>query len=282
MREASARGLSHVLIAMTVQTGCVRDGAFVCTAERVCEHFGVTGTCEPNGYCSFPDVSCPDGRRFGEHAGPTSGQCVTDATGDAGVDVDGSTPPLDSTVDGSTPPQGSKVVISQFYASGSKSAAAYARDYAVLRNVGPTPVSLAGWSFQHYKTGQGWKLLALPSTTLPAGERFLIRLYYDGGGGGESGTTLPAHDLAAPDTTDWNLSTSNGEALAITTTTGLLASCTTTAVVDLVGFNGSPPCREGAAGAGTTTDTNALVRRSAGTQDTDDNAADFELAAPSP
>jgi alpha-tubulin suppressor-like RCC1 family protein len=51
---------------------------FVCQRDEQCVDGAALGMCEPEGYCSFSDASCPDsGRRFGEHASPElSGQCV--------------------------------------------------------------------------------------------------------------------------------------------------------------------------------------------------------------
>lgn len=37
---------------------------------------GIAGLCEPQGFCSFPDLSCASGRRFAEHAGAESTTCV--------------------------------------------------------------------------------------------------------------------------------------------------------------------------------------------------------------
>jgi len=46
---------------------------FTCTGDASC---GPGGTCEVNGFCSFPDGMCPSGRRFGDLGGPSAGQCV--------------------------------------------------------------------------------------------------------------------------------------------------------------------------------------------------------------
>lgn len=39
---------------------------------------GTIGTCEVNGFCSFPDPTCASGSRFGTASGSVSGQCVGD------------------------------------------------------------------------------------------------------------------------------------------------------------------------------------------------------------
>ena len=50
-------------LAMTV--ACGGAGVFACTDASEC---GVSGTCEANGFCSFPDVECASGQRYGAHA----------------------------------------------------------------------------------------------------------------------------------------------------------------------------------------------------------------------
>ncbi len=62
--------------------------AFDCTSNTSCRNGGVTGTCEPTGFCSFPDPSCPMGSRYGAAAGSLSNQCVG-AGSDGGVIGDG-------------------------------------------------------------------------------------------------------------------------------------------------------------------------------------------------
>ncbi len=57
--------------------------AFPCSAERACVDGERTGRCEPTGYCSFGDPSCPSGRRYGRLApDPMSERCVAVVCGD--------------------------------------------------------------------------------------------------------------------------------------------------------------------------------------------------------
>jgi hypothetical protein len=44
-----------------------------------------TGTCEPTGYCSFADPTCPASRRYSDWAGELAGQCVGGAGADGGM-----------------------------------------------------------------------------------------------------------------------------------------------------------------------------------------------------
>lgn len=58
--------------------GCVgRSSAFVCETSAECVHAGNVGACEPSGYCSFDDLGCASGRRYGDLASPVlAGACV--------------------------------------------------------------------------------------------------------------------------------------------------------------------------------------------------------------
>ena len=64
---------------MAVVGGCtpISDG-FRCQGSNQCVREGVAGTCESDGWCSFPDAACGSGRRYGEFAGDgRGGACVT-------------------------------------------------------------------------------------------------------------------------------------------------------------------------------------------------------------
>lgn len=59
--------------------------AFVCASAVECQAGGASGTCEPNGYCSYADGSCGAGRRYGGGAGGgLAGICVGDEPGGDG------------------------------------------------------------------------------------------------------------------------------------------------------------------------------------------------------
>jgi hypothetical protein len=80
-------GVLVVAIASAVgAVGCLpADGAFHCSSDTACIGAGVAGTCQPTGYCSFPDGSCANGR-YGALSGALSNQCVSSVTADAGHD----------------------------------------------------------------------------------------------------------------------------------------------------------------------------------------------------
>jgi hypothetical protein len=80
-----------IVVMCIVLEGC-GAAAFNCATDDVCDE----GLCEPTGYCSFFDPTCPSGRRYGEHSGGLSGQCVPadEATGDASTSSPGSSSSL--------------------------------------------------------------------------------------------------------------------------------------------------------------------------------------------
>ena len=79
------------IVVVVMGSGCKYGPyEFACTDNASC---GPGGTCETNGFCSFPDSTCPSGRRFGDLGGP-NGQCAGDVPPDAGPDV----PPPDARV----------------------------------------------------------------------------------------------------------------------------------------------------------------------------------------
>ncbi|MCA9707361.1 MAG: hypothetical protein KDK70_16020 [Myxococcales bacterium] len=49
-------------------TACSGSELFACAQSDQCVLDGQLGTCEPDGYCSFPDEACDSGRRYGDLA----------------------------------------------------------------------------------------------------------------------------------------------------------------------------------------------------------------------
>jgi hypothetical protein len=80
------------LVLAGVSCGCMKlASGFACRSSDQCLYQGVNGTCEPSGWCSFPDATCASGRRYGSAAG--GGYASTCATPggpqDAALDVGG-------------------------------------------------------------------------------------------------------------------------------------------------------------------------------------------------
>lgn len=83
----SAFGTGLLIVALVSTPGCGVE-SFQCSQHANCEIDGVGGSCEANGYCSFPDPACDSGRRYGEHAGDMLGKLcvpVDDATEGTGI-----------------------------------------------------------------------------------------------------------------------------------------------------------------------------------------------------
>ena len=166
----------------------------------------------------------------------------------------------------------SDIVISQVYGGGGNSGATYTHDFIELFNRGAAPISLAGWSVQYASSsGSSWtNKTDLPSVTLQPGQFMLIQQAKGTGGT----TALPTPDATGSIT----LSATNGK-VALVASTVVLTGTNPTGYVDLVGF-GSANHFEGAA-APTLSNTTAAVRTNACT-DSDNNAADFSAATPTP
>ena len=83
------------MVGFGIGLACGPPAAFVCQSDGQC----TGGTCEPGGYCSFPDDSCPSRARFGEHApAGIANECVTPP----GDDTDGGTSSTPSDSDDGT------------------------------------------------------------------------------------------------------------------------------------------------------------------------------------
>jgi hypothetical protein len=80
------------LLAVLLVAGCAPNlpAGYTCTVDSQCVSNGTNGVCEPTKACSFPDISCASGKRYG-NLGPTplAGNCV-EVLGDGGTGSDGS------------------------------------------------------------------------------------------------------------------------------------------------------------------------------------------------
>ena len=87
-----ARAIGGALaLALTAVAGlaCNDGAAFVCNEDSDCAGAGAPGQCEPTRYCSFPDETCPSGRRYGDAA--VDGLATTCTDPDAGTGGTGTT-----------------------------------------------------------------------------------------------------------------------------------------------------------------------------------------------
>lgn len=72
--------VSRALGLALASSACADPTTFVCQTDEQCVVQRIPGICEAEGVCSFPDPACPSGQRYGESAGPLSGECVEDET----------------------------------------------------------------------------------------------------------------------------------------------------------------------------------------------------------
>jgi len=165
------------------------------------------------------------------------------------------------------------IVISQVYGGGGNTGATYTNDFIELFNAGGAPVDITGWSVQYASaTGTTWLVTALTGTIQP-GHYYLIQEAAGSGG------TMP---LPTPDATgSIAMSGTNGKVALVVNDTALTGSCPA-GVVDFVGYGGTANCYEGSGPTPTLSNTTAALRNNNGCTDTNNNAADFSVSAPTP
>src|SRR5689334_536024 len=166
-----------------------------------------------------------------------------------------------------------QVVISQVYGGGGNAGANYKNDFVELFNRGTAPVTVTGWSVQYASaSGTSWTPTSL-SGTLQPGQYYLVQ---EAAGTGGS-TNLPTPDAIGTIA----MSLSAGKVALVNSSVALTGACPTSGVQDFVGFGGAN-CFEGTGPTPTLTNTTAALRAGNGCTDTNNNAADFSTAAPTP
>lgn len=171
-----------------------------------------------------------------------------------------------------------QVVISQAYGGGGNSGATLRNDFVELHNRTNSPISLEGWSVQ-YASAAGTFSVASNSVvltgTIAPGGYYLVQ-----GAAGTGGS----QDLPTPDASGgMALSGTNGKVL-LSSASDLIGAAdplTEPTVSDLVAYGSATPF-EGSGAAPRLSNTTAVFRAINGSQDTDDNAADFSTATPAP
>lgn len=170
------------------------------------------------------------------------------------------------------------IVISQVFGGGGVAAASpYRNDFIEILNRGSSPVSLNGWSVQFsYSGSTSWLVTNLPNVTLAPGQYFLVQEAASANG---SGALLPTPDAIGTS----NLHPVDGKVAVVNSTNALTGACPASSptIVDFLGY-GNGGCFEGPSpvvGMGITVSAN---RNGTGCVDTDQNSADFTVAAPTP
>ena len=162
----------------------------------------------------------------------------------------------------SAAPDGSNVVINEVYGGGGNTGSVFSNDFVELYNPTGKDIDITGWVLdQQSAPGNSGSKTTL-SGIVPAGGYYLIQ--------GKAGSNVTG-DLPTPDITNDKMDFGAKGAIAV-----LLNG---DAEVDRVGW-GSAAKPEGSAAAGTSNST-SIQRKAAGV-DSDNNADDFEAAAPTP
>ncbi|MCL4868282.1 MAG: ExeM/NucH family extracellular endonuclease [Anaerolineae bacterium] len=172
------------------------------------------------------------------------------------------------------------LVISQVYGGGGNAGAPYTHDFIELYNASSSPININGWSVQYTSAaGTSWQVTPLSGTVAP-GSYYLIQQ-----AAGNSCAGLPCGSpLPTPNATGTsNMSGTVGKVALVNNSTALSGACPTGgAIVDFVGYGGTANCFEGSGPTPALSNTTAALRKDGGNQDTDDNAADFEVGPPNP
>jgi hypothetical protein len=173
----------------------------------------------------------------------------------------------------------SDIVVSQVFAGGGNSGAAYANDFVELFNRGSSSVDVSGWTIQYASASStSWQATALSGSIAP-GRYYLVQL----ASGGANGAALPTVDATGTS----NLAVSGGKVALVRSNAGLTCGATagscsaSSSVADLIGY-GSATDYEGSAAAAALSGTTAALRGTGGCADTDANASDFSAVAPAP
>jgi len=167
----------------------------------------------------------------------------------------------------------SGVVISQIYGAGGNSGATYKNDYIEIFNAGATAVNVGGWSVQYASSGgSSWQVTGIPAgTQLQAGQYLLIRQQ-----AGAGGTVDVPGDING----NIPMSATAGK-VALVRSTAALSGTNPAGVEDIVSFGSAATPTEGSP-TPTLSASSAAFRAAEGCTDTNNNSADFSLAAPLP
>ena len=165
------------------------------------------------------------------------------------------------------------VRISQVYMGGAAPNSTYACNFVELFNASAESVSLAGWSLQYATSTTSFKKFVFPELGIGAHQYLLV-----GGACSETGQPIPTPDAPG----SFKAGATAGRVALVAHLT-IITNHADPGVIDYVGYGSDPAIdHEGSGPAPATSYTTAAVRKNGGCTDTDDNAADFEIIAPSP
>ena len=168
------------------------------------------------------------------------------------------------------------VTISQLYGGGGNGGATFSHDFVELFNPHSAPFDLTGWSIQYgAATGETWQVQPLGGAIGP-GEYYLIRLATNNA---LIGAPVPPANVNG----DINMAAAAGKLALVNSFDSLVGPCPIedVTIVDFLGYGTTANCAEGTRSAAPSA-TTAAFRKNNGSTDTDNNLADFLIAAPNP
>lgn len=175
-----------------------------------------------------------------------------------------------------------QVVISQVYGGGGNSGATYKSDFVELFNRGSVAVDITGYTLQYASASGAFggtttnpNKTNLPSVTIQPGQYYLIQQATGAGG------TIDLDPDFTPTGNELLAMSGTNLKIVLASDNVTVTSATDANVVDFVGI-GSANIFEGTAAVPVISNTTAAFRNSDGCTDTNDNVADFTVAAPAP
>jgi len=173
------------------------------------------------------------------------------------------------------------IVISQIYGGGGNVGATYRNDFIELFNRGTVAVDMTGWSVQYAPAGGAFSGKTNIGGILQPGQYYLVQEAV-----GAGGTT----NLPAPDATGTIAMSATAGKVALVTNQALLTcgaaagNCfpTPAAIRDFVGFGTTANNFEDGVPTPAPSNTIAVLRKSLGCVDNDNNGLDFATGAPNP
>ncbi len=225
----------------------------------------------PSGETSYPytvvvngDVTFEPNETYSVLISNVSGASVAKGTGIGTIVNDDAAPPVVS-----------EVVISQVYGGGGNAGATLTHDFIELFNRGTSSIDVSSWSLQYLSaTGSGtWTVTPLTGSIAP-GRYYLVQQSIGAGGT----TALPSPDA----TGTIAMSATAGKVALQMNTTAIVGACPSAHTADLVGYGATATCSETAPINPAPSNTTAALRKRGGCFDSNNNAVDFSIGAPSP
>ncbi len=158
------------------------------------------------------------------------------------------------------------LVISQVYGGGGNSGAPYRSDFVEIVNRSATAVDLSangGWKIEYFASGGNSGGTTTLTGTIPAGGRYLVK---ESDGASTTAAPLPTPDASGT--------------LLMSGTNGRVDLLRGTTVRDRVAYGTATPAEGTATPA--LSNTTAAIRKGDGCTDSNQNAADFTVSAPTP